>query len=177
MEDVPDDKVEDENYFSLMDMFICTRLDQYCLMFVLKIINMIHLSETFSFPSAKVLGSRRTSSGLIKSGCISFERKIFRELLVDFYVQLTTISWLSVRSVQRSSQPAQSREQKTESSGNIFDFLPSWSDFVPLASESSKLYQDQQAQSRAEERIRIAQELEANNSQARARLVLNKILR
>ena len=76
MEDVPNDKVEDENYFSLLDMFICTRLDQYCLMFVLKIINMIHLSETFSFPSAKVLGSRRTSSGFIKSGCISFESKI-----------------------------------------------------------------------------------------------------
>ena len=104
----------------------------------------------------------------------------FRELLVDIYVQLTTISWLSVRSVQRSSPPqpaSQTREDKIESYGNIFDFLPSWSDFVPLTSESSSLYQDHQAQSRAEERIRIAQELEANNSGARARLAVNKILR
>lgn len=96
---------------------------------------------------------------------------------MDFYVQLTTISWLSVRSVQRSSQPQQSRETKLESSGNIFDFLPAWSDFVPLASQSSPVYPDHQAQSRAEERIRIAAELEANNSRARASLALNKIVR
>ena len=102
----------------------------------------------------------------------------FRELLVDLYVQLTTISWLSVRSVQRSSPPQQPRESRLESPGNIFDFLPSWSDFAPLlARDSSAVYQDHQAQSRAEERIRIAQELEANNSRARASLALNKILR
>jgi len=105
-----------------------------------------------------------------------FTENFFRELLVDFYVQLTTISWLSVRSVQRASQSAQPRENKI--SLNIFDFLPSWSDFkLPLAPDSSSVSPDYQTQSRAEERIRLAQELEANNSLARARLTLNKILR
>merc|ERR1712241_1052968 len=107
-----------------------------------------------------------------------FTENFFRELLVEFYVQLTTISWLSVRSVQRSSQSAQPRENKIESSLNIFDFLPSWSDFkLPMTPDSSSVSPDYQTQSRAEERIRLAQELEANNSLARARLTLNKILR
>ena len=141
---------------------------------------MIHLIETFSSPSVRVPGSRRISSGW-KSLTVFLYRKInsnSRELLVDFYVQLTTISWLSVRSVQRSSPPQQTREHKVESySGNILDFLPAWSDLVPLASESSRVHGDQQAQSRAEERIRLARELEANNSAARASLATTKILR
>ena len=83
-----------------------------------------------------------------------------------------------MRSVQRSSPPQQTREHKVESySGNILDFLPAWSDLVPLASESSRVHGDQQAQSRAEERIRLARELEANNSAARASLATTKILR
>ena len=46
MEDDRDNHVDDENYFSLLDMFICTRLDK--LMFVLKnIINIIHLRDIF----------------------------------------------------------------------------------------------------------------------------------
>ena len=46
MEDDLNNNLEDENYFSLLDMFICTRLD--ILMFVFKkIINMIHLRDIF----------------------------------------------------------------------------------------------------------------------------------
>ena len=61
MEDNQDNKDEDENYFSLLDMFVCTRWDYYSKIF--QTLNLIHLLETFSSPSARVLGSRRTSSG------------------------------------------------------------------------------------------------------------------
>ena len=69
MEDAGVNTVDDENYFSLLDMFICTRLVGKLLNFAFKIMNVIHLLETFSYPFARVLASRRTSSGWkIKSG-------------------------------------------------------------------------------------------------------------
>ena len=96
-----------------------------------------------------------------------------RDLLVELYIQVTTISWLSVRSVQRSTQPQPSR---VESSLNIFDYLPSWSEVVTRAGHLPP-EKEEVVETRAEERIRRALELEANNSKARARLALNKILR
>ena len=92
---------------------------------------------------------------------------------MELYIQVTTISWLSVRSVQRSTQPQPSR---VESSLNIFDYLPSWSEVVTRAGDLAA-EKEEVVETRAEERIRRALELEANNSKARARLALNKILR
>ena len=69
MEDAGDNTVDDENYFSLLDMFICTRSVGKLLTFDFKIMNVIHLLETFSYPFVRVLASRRTSSGWkMKSG-------------------------------------------------------------------------------------------------------------
>ena len=102
-----------------------------------------------------------------------------RELLLDLYLQVTTISWLSVRSVQRSSQPQAAREERTnifDLLSSIFDLLPSWSDILSTGREEAGHYQDT-VESRAEERLRRARELEVNNSKARANLAVTKILR
>ena len=60
MEDQPRDDIEDEDYFSLLDMFVCTRF--------VSIKSCDHLNEkttsgTSSSPSARVPGSHRISSG------------------------------------------------------------------------------------------------------------------
>ena len=95
---------------------------------------------------------------------------------MELYIQVTTISWLSVRSVQRSSQSQQTAVSGQETSLNIFSYLPSWSELVGEAG-AWREEREELVETRADERIRRAQELEANNSKARAKLALNQIWR
>ena len=102
--------------------------------------------------------------------------------LTEFYLQLTTISWLSVRTVQRQSKSSQ--DETPSSSSELWSgFISTLSSLVSSNVESSAGRQDDwhdvdvDIVSRAEERVRLAEELAHNNSLARARLGLTKIIR
>ena len=104
------------------------------------------------------------------------------QFLTEFYDQLTSISWLSVRSVQRSSKSSSNTEQIEEGRG-YFNIIEGFYDY--LSSSSSSIISGDDAWtdpevvtvSKAEERIKLAEEIALNNTFARQRLGLTKIIR
>ena len=103
--------------------------------------------------------------------------------LTEFYLQLTTISWLSVRTVQRQSKSIQDDSFSAPSSSEYLSGLFSTISSLVTSNVESVGRQDDWRDvdvdiiSRAEERVRLAQELAHNNSLARARLGMTQIIR
>ena len=139
----------DENYFSLIDVYTCTK-------------------------------------DIIVSVCdfAVSTRQFFIDLWVEFYLQLTTISWLSVRNIQKTVKPVR-QEAKAESHddhkmfglleklpniGSLFSFPSYEEDEVAILTDGDLL-------TKAEERVRLANEMIANNTKARARLAMTEIIR
>ena len=139
----------EENYFTLIDVFTCTK-------------------------------------DIIVSVCdfVLATRQFFIDLWIEFYLQLTTISWLSVRNVKKSTkavhqEPKQQGDDKNTlfgmfgnlpEIGDVFSFSSNKDDEVEILSESDLL-------TKAEERVRLANEILVNNTKARARLAMTEIIR
>ena len=104
------------------------------------------------------------------------------QFLTEFYDQLTSISWLSVRSVQRSSKSSSNIEQIEEGRGyfniigGFFDYLHSSSSSI-ISADDAWTDPEVVTVSKAEERIKLAEEIALNNTFARQRLGLTKIIR
>ena len=105
------------------------------------------------------------------------------QFLSEFYEQLTTISWLSVRSVQRSSKSSTTTEQEEDGRsyfniiGGLYDYISSSSSSFVSVSDDSWTDPEVVKVSKAEERVKIAEEIALNNTFARQRLGLTKIIR
>ena len=127
------------------------------------------------------LYDRDISVSVVESAVLTKEFII--TFLTEFYLQLTTISWLSVRTVQRQSKSSQDDSSSAPSSSEYLSGLFSTiSSLVPSNVESVGRQDDWRDVdvdiiSRAEERVRLAQELAHNNSLARARLGITQIIR
>ena len=140
---------KDENYFTLIDVFTCTK-------------------------------------DIIVSVCdfAVSTRQFFIDLWIEFYIQLTTISWLSVRNVQKSTKPIH-KEQEYENHGDqkvlgLLENLPDLGSFFSFPSNKEdevEILTNIDILSKAEERVRLANEILANNTKARARLALTEIIR
>ena len=112
----------------------------------------------------------------------AFLTKLFiLQFLTEFYDQLTSISWLSVRSVQRSSRSSSTPEQIEEGRGyfniigGFYDYLSSSSNII--SGDDAWTDPEIVTVSKAEERIKLAEEIALNNTFARQRLGLTKIIR
>ena len=140
----------DENYFTLIDIFTCTK-------------DIIVSVNDFAVST----------------------RQFFIDLWIEFYLQLTTISWLSVKNVQKSTKAAY-QEPKAGSDddhkkfgllenfpniGSVFSF-PTFKDH-----DEVEILTDSDLLTKAEERVRLANEMLANNTKARARLAMTEIFR
>ena len=139
----------DDNYFTLIDVFTCTK-------------------------------------DIIVSVCdfIVATRQFFIDLWFEFYLQLTTISWLSVRNVKKAAKTVTHESLPTNDGDkslfgmfenipdieSIFSFSAKKDDEVEILTESDLL-------TKAEERVRLANEILANNTKARARLAMTEIIR
>ena len=135
---------DDENYFTLIDVFTCTK---------------------------DIIVTSQCPRGIV--------------LWIEFYLQLTTISWLSVKNVQQSTKTAY-QEPKARSDddhikfgllenfpsiGSVFSF-PTFKDH-----DEVEILTDSDLLTKAEERVRLANEMLANNTKARARLAMTEIFR
>ena len=139
----------EENYFTLIDVFTCTK-------------------------------------DIIVSVCdfVLATRQFFIDLWIEFYLQLTTISWLSVRNVKKSTKAVHQEPKQPGNGdnslfgmfgnlpeiGNVFSFSSNKDDEVEILTESDLL-------TKAEERVRLANEILVNNTKARARLAMTEITR
>ena len=103
-------------------------------------------------------------------------------LLAEFWLQLTTVSWLSVRRVPRPPGPPPAPPPpQSAPTADLAASLLGWL----WGGAGGGLHQHQRADSgdggqelnKAEERVRLAAELVAKNNRARARLVLTEIVR
>ena len=105
------------------------------------------------------------------------------QFLTEFYEQLTTISWLSVRSVQRSSKYPTTPEQTEDSRsyfniiGGLYDYISSSSGSFVSVGDDPWIDPEVVSVSKAEERVKLAEEIALNNTFARQRLGLTKIIR
>ena len=107
------------------------------------------------------------------------------QFLAEFYEQLTTISWLSVRSVQRSSKssttpaPEQTEDSKSYFNiiGGLYDYISSSSGSFVSVGDDPWIDPEVVSVSKAEERVKLAEEIALNNTFARQRLGLTKIIR
>ena len=102
------------------------------------------------------------------------------QFLTEFYDQLTSISWLSVRSVQRSSKSSSNIEQIEEGRG-YFNIIGGFYDYLSssniISGDDTWTDTEVVTVSKAEERIKLAEEIALNNTFARQRLGLTKIIR
>ena len=110
----------------------------------------------------------------------AFLTKLFiLQFLTEFYDQLTSISWLSVRSVQRSSRSSSTPEQIEEGRG-YFNIIGGFYDYLSssiISGDDAWTDPEVVTVSKAEERIKLAEEIALNNTFARQRLGLTKIIR
>ena len=141
---------DDENYFTLIDVFTCTK-------------DIIVSVSDFAVST----------------------RQFFIDLWIEFYLQLTTISWLSVKNVQKSTKTAYQEPtvggdndhikigllDNFPSIGSVFSF-PTFKDH-----DEVEILTDSDLLTKAEERVRLANEMLANNTKARARLAMTEIFR
>lgn len=142
----------DENYFSLIDIYTCT---------------MDIIVSVCDFAVAT--------------------KQFFIDLWIEFYVQLTTISWLSVRNVQRSNKtifPIRKAESSSETIEDfkifgLFDQIRSLGSMFSMGGEDEEIEMltERDLLTKAEERVRLANEMVVNNTQARARLAMTDIIR
>ena len=114
-------------------------------------------------------------------------KQFILDFITEFYIQLTTISWLSVRSVQRQnksptlSEDTSSSSSSSSSSSDVLSGLFGSISSI-LSSESAGVVDDWsdvdvEMISRAEEIVRLAEEIAVNNSLARTRLGMTQIIR
>ena len=99
-------------------------------------------------------------------------KQFFLDLWLEFYLQLTTISWLTVRNVQRTAKPLKTAlVDETVDKGNLFSLLDNLPDIANVFSFGSNeddknvpLIVETEAVSKAEERVRLAEEIIVNNT-------------
>ena len=155
---------DDENYFSLLDVFTCTRY-------------------SFNVSNEIILNTIIRDIALSVGESFVLTKQFILDFITEFYIQLTTISWLSVRSVQRQNKSPTISED-TSSSSSSSDVLSGLFGSISsiLSSESAGVVDDWtdvdvEMMSRAEERVRLAEEIAVNNSLARTRLGMTQIIR
>ena len=157
---------DDENYFSLLDVFTCTRY-------------------SFNVSNEIILNTIIRDIALSVGESFVLTKQFILDFITEFYIQLTTISWLSVRSVQRQNKsPTISSEDTSSSSSSSSDVLSGLFGSISsiLSSESAGVVDDWsdvdvEMMTRAEERVRLAEEIAVNNSLARTRLGMTQIIR
>ena len=158
---------DDENYFSLLDVFTCTRY-------------------SFNDSNEIILNTIIRDIALSVGESFVLTKQFILDFITEFYIQLTTISWLSVRSVQRQNKsPTLSEDtSSSSSSSSSSDVLSGLFGSISsiLSSESAGVVDDWsdvdvEMMSRAEERVRLAEEIAVNNSLARTRLGMTQIIR
>ena len=155
---------DDENYFSLLDVFTCTRY-------------------SFNVSNEIILNTIIRDIALSVGESFVLTKQFILDFITEFYIQLTTISWLSVRSVQRQNK-SPTLSEDTSSSSSSSDVLSGLFGSISsiLSSESAGVVDDWsdvdvEMMSRAEERVRLAEEIAVNNSLARTRLGMTQIIR
>ena len=103
------------------------------------------------------------------------------QLWTEFYIQLTTISWLSVRQdgQDRSDLREEAKEEPSWSVGGLAEVLLERLSFPLGRGDPGEdlVQRDGVVVSRADEWVRKAEELARNNTKARAKLALTSVIR
>ena len=114
------------DYFTLLEMFTWTRW--------------LHICGAIFFKPNKIQFSDIAVS-VSESAVLA--REFLVSLLAEFYLQLTTISWLSVRTVQRSSNPSLTASDDDNRAGSLLSsILSAFSSLLEFFSGSGAAQED-----------------------------------
>ena len=98
-------------------------------------------------------------------------RQFFIDLWVEFYLQLTTISWLSVRNAEsHDDHKILGLLESLQKIGSMFSFPSYEEDKVAILTDGVLL-------TKSEETVRLSNEMIANNTKARASLAMTEMIR